>query len=98
MVFVCFWQSRHRNFTECPLHSADIRGSKLFIFRSHQNQLTYERQISGRQMQSILDIREKLPKLFPLKLISNSKRLNLENGTEWTGYRGSERNGRFGEQ
>jgi hypothetical protein len=42
-------------------------------------------------------IREKQPNLFPLKLISSSKRLNFENRTEWVESRGSERNGAFGE-
>jgi hypothetical protein len=43
-------------------------------------------------------VREKPQNLFPLRLISNSKRLNFENRTEWVESRASERNGPFGEQ
>jgi hypothetical protein len=43
-------------------------------------------------------IRENRPNHFPLKLISNSKRSNFENRTGWAEYRGSERNGHFGEK
>ena len=42
-------------------------------------------------------IREKQPNRFPLKRLSNSKRSSFENRIEWAEYRGSERNGRFGE-
>jgi hypothetical protein len=42
-------------------------------------------------------VREKPQNLFPLKLISNSKRSNLENRTESVKSRASEKNGPFGE-
>jgi hypothetical protein len=42
-------------------------------------------------------VREKPQNLFPLSLVSNSKRLNFENRTESVESRASERNGPFGE-
>jgi hypothetical protein len=52
---------------------------------------------SGDRNQTLSPIREKWPNLFPLMPISNSKRSNFENRTEWVESRGSERNGPFGE-
>jgi hypothetical protein len=43
-------------------------------------------------------VREKPQNLFPVRLISNSKRLNFENRTESLGFRAPERNGPFGER
>jgi hypothetical protein len=42
-------------------------------------------------------IREIIPNLFPLKVISSSKQLDFENRTKRVESRGSERNGPFGE-
>jgi hypothetical protein len=48
--------------------------------------------------QTLSPVRKKRQNLFPLKFISNSKRSNFENRTEWMESRASERNGPFGEQ
>src|SRR5207247_1027952 len=42
-------------------------------------------------------IRAKRPNLFPLKLLSNSKRSYFENRIEWAEYGGSEKSAGFGE-
>ena len=47
--------------------------------------------------QTLSPVQEKRQNLFPLELISNSKRSNFENRTEWMESRASERNGPFGE-
>jgi hypothetical protein len=47
--------------------------------------------------QTLSPVGEKQQNLFPLKIISNSKRSNFENRTEWMGSRASERSGPFGE-
>ena len=51
------------------------------------------REDSNLDMEIRRSVREKRQNLFPLKFISNSKRSNFENRTEWMKFRDSERNG-----
>ena len=57
----------------------------------------HQRRLRIASLRRLSLIRERRPNLFQLKLISNSKRLNFENRTEWAEYRGSEKNRLFGE-